>query len=547
MRAKPARLRLLIVGAIALFALLGLRATFLGVVKSGELSAFAANQHEVAFSTPAPRGAVLSADGRELAADRPAVTVSATPFLITDPVDAARRLAPIIGRDPEDLEEQLDSDDGYALLARNVTPGDARRAKALEIAGIDFVDTYERFLPRGPLAAQVVGLTNSDRVGISGVEQRYDGALTGVPGHRVEARDPFKRPLQVLDSDEAQPGHSVQLTLNSVIQSKVEQVLMDTREAFGAKSAMAVVMRPKDGSILAMANVPRFNPANRRTVNPLLERNRVVSDVFEPGSTFKIVTIAGALEEGLVEPDTRFYLPSVLETYDRTLEDAHERPPINASVTQILQQSSNIGTVLIAQRLGKERLLHWIDRFGFLKTTGIDFGGEAEGSRSEWSGVSITNIPIGQGITVSLMQLLNAYATIANGGYQVTPHLAARVGETTVAAERGPRVLSAATARKVDRMLRDVVDVEGTGGRAAVRGYAVAGKTGTAEKIDPETGEYVDKYVASFVGYLPADDAELLIAVVVDEPGYPYYGGDVAAPAFEKIAEYSLQMLEIAP
>jgi cell division protein FtsI/penicillin-binding protein 2 len=273
----------------------------------------------------------------------------------------------------------------------------------------------------------------------------------------------------------------------------------------------------------------------------------VVSDVFEPGSTFKIVTIAGALEEGLVKPDTRFYLPSVLETYDRTLEDAHERPPINASVTQILQQSSNIGTVLIAQRLGKDRLLDWIDKFGFLQTTGIDFGGEAEGSRSEWSGVSITNIPIGQGITVSLMQLLNAYATIANGGYRVTPHLAARVGDTAVSAERGPRVLSAATARKVDRMLRDVVDVEGTGGRAAVRGYAVAGKTGTAEKIDPKTGEYVDKYVASFVGYLPADNPELLIAVVVDEPGYPYYGGDVAAPAFEKIAEYSLQMLEIAP
>ncbi len=543
-------MRLLIVVAVAVLGILGLRATFLGVVKAGELSAFAASQHEIGFSTPAPRGAVLSADGRELAADRPTVSVSATPFLITDPVDAARRLAPIIGRDPAELEEQLDSDDGYALLARDVSPGDARRAKALDIAGVDFVDTYERYLPRGPLAAQVVGLTNSDRVGISGIEQRYDGPLTGTPGHRLEARDPFQRPLQVLDSEEAQPGHSVQLTLNSVIQAKVEQVLMDTREAFGAKSAMAVVMRPKDGAILAMANVPRFNPANRRTVNPDLARNRVVTDAFEPGSTFKIVTIAGALEEGVVKPNTRFYLPSKLETYDRTLEDAHEREPIHATVTEILQQSSNIGTVLIAQELGQSKLIEWIDRFGFGKPTGIDYGGEAQGivrSAEEWSGVSITNIPLGQGISVTLMQLLNAYATIANGGFQVTPHLTARIGDTSVAAERGPRVLSAATARKVDRMLRDVVDVEGTGGRAAVRGYAVAGKTGTANKIDPQTGEYVERYIASFVGYLPADRPELLIAVVVDEPGYPFYGGDVAAPAFEKIAEYSLQMLEIAP
>jgi cell division protein FtsI/penicillin-binding protein 2 len=524
-----------------------MRATFLGVIKSGSLSAFAANQHEVGFSTPAPRGAIISADGRELATDRPTVLVSATPFLITDPADAARRLAPIIHRDPNQLEEQLDSDDGYALLARSVTPAEAKRAKALDIAGVDFTDTYERYLPRGPMASQVVGLTNSDRVGISGIEERYDGPLTGTPGHRLEARDPFKRTLQVLKSDEAQPGHTVQLTLNSVIQAKVEQVLIDTRRESGAKSAMAVVMRPKDGAILAMANVPRFDPTNRRTFNADLARNRVVTDPFEPGSTFKIVTVAGALEEGLVKPNTRFYLPSELKTYDRTLTDAHERPPITASVTQILQQSSNIGTTLIAQRLGKDRLLDWIDRFGFLKTTGIDFGGEAEGFRSEWSGVSITNIPLGQGITVTLMQLLKAYATIANGGYAITPHLTARVGDGPVAVRRGPRVISAATARKVDRMLRDVVDVEGTGNRAAVRGYAVAGKTGTAQKIDPETGEYVSRYTASFVGYLPADRPELLIAVVVDEPGYPYYGGEVAAPAFEKIAEYSLQMLEIAP
>jgi cell division protein FtsI/penicillin-binding protein 2 len=492
----------------------------------------------------------MSSDGQELAGDRPTVNVSATPFLITDPVGAARRLGPLIGREPEELVEQLDATNGYALLARNLAPADARRAKALKIPGIDFVDTYERYLPAGPRASQVVGLTNADRIGISGIEQQYDDALTGESGHRVEARDPFKRPLRVLASKEAVPGQSVHLTLDSVIQSRVEQVLLNTREEFGAKSAMAVVMRPRDGAILAMANVPRFNPANRKSVNDELARNRAVTDAFEPGSVFKIVTIAGALEEGVVEPGTRFHLPTKLETYDRTLEDAHEREPINASVTQILQRSSNIGTVLIAQRLGRDKVVKWIDRFGFGKPTGIDYPGEARGlvrKAEEWSGVSITNIPLGQGIGVTLMQLVGAYAAIANGGYQVTPHLAATVGDQVVAGKRGPRLMSAATARQVDRMLRDVVDVEGTGAQAAIKGYRVAGKTGTANKIDPETGEYANRYIASFVGYLPADNPELLIAVVVDEPGYPYYGGDVAAPAFEQIAEYSLQMLEISP
>jgi cell division protein FtsI/penicillin-binding protein 2 len=316
---------------------------------------------------------------------------------------------------------------------------------------------------------------------------------------------------------------------------------------------MAIVMRPDDGAILAMATVPRFNPNRRGALNPELERNRPAIDSFEPGSTFKIVTMAAALEDGKVTPATSFFLPAKVSLYDGevTLEDAHERPDQTLTASQILEQSSNIGVYNIALEVGKERLLAWIKRFGFGAPTGLDFPGEARGfvrPGDEWYGSGITNIPIGQGVSVTLTQLARSYAAIANGGRLVEPHLVERVGERRVAPGPGRRIMSARTAGQVDAMLRKVVSTDGTGTLAQVKGFEVAGKTGTAEKIDPTTGRYTTSYTSSFVGYVPADDPKLLIAVVVDEPTKgAYYGGDVAAPAFEDITEFSLQTLRIAP
>jgi cell division protein FtsI (penicillin-binding protein 3) len=528
------------------------RAAFVGTVKAGGLSKLAVGQQQKSFALPAPRGQIISSDGQDVAVGRVVVTVSATPYWVEDPADAARQLAPVLQADPAVLEERLRQKSGYVVLAKGVDPEAANRAKALEIAGIDFTDTEERFYPLRRVAAQVIGLTGAEQVGLSGVELQRDAALTGEAGFQAEARDPFGRPLRILGSREPVPGRTVQLTIDSAIQERTEQVLEEARRRYRAKSAMAIVMRPSDGAILAMANVPSFDPNDRRKLKRELMRNKTVTDTFEPGSTFKLVTVTGALQERLVSPDTRLGLPTQLEVADRTIKDAEERPAVTWSVREILQRSSNIGTVLLAQRLGPTRLQKWIDRYGFGKPTGIDFPGESGGivvRPENWSGSSIGNIPIGQGDAITLMQLARAYAVPANGGYLVRPHLVARVGARPVALPPRRRIIPPRTAAVLNGMLRDVVDDEGTGGAAKIPGYAVAGKTGTAQKIDQKTGNYSHSlYTASFVGYVPANRPRLLVAVVVDEPSAGiYYGGLVAAPAFEQIASFALLNLRIAP
>jgi cell division protein FtsI/penicillin-binding protein 2 len=474
------------------------------------------------------------------------VNVTASPDLVTDDQGVAATLGPILDRDPNVIANALAQPGRYAMLARNVAPRAADRARALAIPGIYFSDTYQRFVAAGPMAAQVIGLTGDERQGLSGMEAQLDENLTGTPGHRLEVRDVFGRPIQTLEDRAAVPGQDVQLTLNPAIQAQVEATLAETRESTGAKSAMAIVMDPRDGSILAMASVPRFNPNERAAYNPELERNRPVADTFEPGSTFKIATMVAALEDGKVTPSTRFVVPDRISDYDGevTLKDAHEHATETMTATEILEQSSNVGMYKIALRVGKERLLAHYARFGFGTPTGIDFPGEAAGyvlPGEEWYGSGITNVPIGQGVSVTLTQMTRAYAAIANGGLLVRPHLVKGAGGV----ER--RIMHASTARAVDRMLRKVVSDQGTGELADVKGYEVAGKTGTGEKV--VDGVYSDSlFTSSFVGYAPADDPQLLIAVVVDEPGGGvYYGGDVAAPAFEKIAEFSLQNLRILP
>jgi cell division protein FtsI/penicillin-binding protein 2 len=542
---------LAVISVLALLVLAG-RAAFVGTVKAGALSKLAVGQQQKSFDLPAPRGQLISSDGQDMAVGRVVVTVSATPYWVEDPADAARQLAPILQADPAVLEERLRQKSGYAVLAKGVDPEAANRAKALEIEGIDFTDTEQRFYPLRRVAAQVIGLTGADQIGLSGVELQRDGALTGEAGFQVEARDPFGRPLRILGSREPVPGRTVQLTIDSAIQERTEQVLEETRRRYRAKSAMAIVMRPSDGAILAMANVPGFDPNDRRRLKPELMRNKTVTDTFEPGSTFKLVTVTGALQERLVSPDTRLGLPTQLEVADRIIKDAEERPAVTWSVREILQRSSNIGTVLLAQRLGPTRLQKWIDRYGFGKPTGIDFPGESGGivvRPENWSGSSIGNIPIGQGDAITLMQLARAYAVPANGGYLVQPHLVARVGARPVPVRPRRRIIPPRTAAVLNSMLRDVVGDEGTGGAAKIPGYAVAGKTGTAQKLDPKTREYSHRhYTASFVGYVPANRPRLLVAVVVDEPSAGiYYGGLVAAPAFEQIASFALLNLRIAP
>ncbi len=547
-----ARVRVLALVVVIAFGLLGARAAFLGTVRADELGDQALRQQRTAFDIEAPRGSIRAGDGTVLARDELAVDLSASPFLIDDHDGVAEKLSPILKIQRTELEEKLEGNARYASLAREVDPKVARQVKKLDLTGIHLRDTYRRVLPRGRLAAQTVGLTDNDGNGLSGLEQHFDEDLKGTAGARVEATDPLGRPLKVIDNSPPQPGAQVRLTLRADIQDQAERVLTATRQRHGAKSAMALVMRPKDGAILAMATVPGFNPNSRESIDQELMRNRVVTDTFEPGSTFKAITFAAALQEGVTTPKTRYDLPPTLDVYDRTLREAHPRPAVNWSAAEILQRSSNVGTVKIAQKLEPPRIQSWIDRFGFGQQTGVDFPGEAQGlvlPLEDWSGTTIINVPIGQGVGITTLQLARAYSAIANGGYLVEPHLVRSVGTTRPTRKPKERIMSAKTARQLDRILRRVVSPDGTGEAADVAGFKVAGKTGTAEKVDPDTGRYSkENYPASFVGFAPADNPQLLIAVIVDEPSTGIiFGGEVAGPAFEQIANFSLQKLGITP
>ncbi len=551
-RTRSRRIRALTGVAVLLMALLGARAAFIGTVRAGDLSERGRQAQRVEVDLIAQRGSILAADGSDLSTDQLAVDVTASPRVIVDPRGVAAKLGPILKRDPNVLANTLSGGGGYAVLAKAVPAKAADRASKLGLPGVYFSDTYKRFLPGRFQASQVVGLTGDTHEGISGLEKQYDPLLTGTPGHRVEVRDLFGHPIQVLADREAREGADVRVTLDPDIQAHMEETLARTRETYQAKSVMGIVMDPRNGAILAMATVPRFDPNDRRVVNPELERNRPVVDSFEPGSTFKIVAMAAALDDGKVKPTTPFHLPgSTIELYDGkfTLSDSHEHGPEDLTAAQILEQSSNIGVSQISLKVGRERLEAWMRRFGFGATTGIDFPGEPAGyipPGEKWFGTGIYTFPIGQGVTVTLTQLARAYAAIANGGILVTPHLRA----DAPGAAQSRRIMHARTAHQVDKMLRKVVsEKDGTGTLAEVKGYRVAGKTGTAEKIDPTSGRYDHTlYTSSFVGYAPADDPQLLVAVAVDEPrAVAYYGGDVAAPAFAEITEFALQKMRIRP
>ena len=545
------RVRYLSIGTLVVLGVFGIRAGWIATVQADELGAMARAQHEVIHEVQAPRGAIVSSDGRELAVDKHVTAVTATPYLVTDKRGTAEKIATAVELSPDEVERRLQGDGGYAMLNTGVDQQRAAYLRKLELPGITLSDAQKRLYPLGTVGAQMIGMTDDYGEGLTGYEKALNKELKGTPGERHEARDPKGNTLKILNDTEPVPGKTVTLTIDSAIQQKVETVLEGVRLANNAKAASAIVMRPKDGAILAMATVPGYDPNKPETITSDTERMRPITDTYEPGSTFKLVPVAGAIAEGAVTRETMFDLPSTLTLYDRTLHEAHERGSVAWNTEEILQNSSNIGTVKVAQKLGPGKVQDWIEKFGFGAKTGIDYPGEVGGivlPRDEWSGTSILNIPIGQGVGVTLAQIAEAYGAIANGGRMVPPHLIKRVGNKVPTHPRGQQILSPKAAEQVNIMLQKVVSDDGTGGEAKIPGYTVGGKTGTANKIDPNTGKYIESYVASFVGYAPATHPGIVIAVMVDEPtNGQYYGGQVAAPAFEQIGDFALQHLHIAP
>jgi cell division protein FtsI/penicillin-binding protein 2 len=545
------RIRLLRFLFIVFLVLVGGKAVALAS-SSQHLTQIAQEQQLQEVALPAPRGSILDRNGDDLAVGKPQQTVYATPYLLDDPKAAAEELCDALRinrrSDRRDVEEALSDGEGFAYVARKVDPELARAALKLDLPGVGSYAEEKRTYPLKGTAAQVVGFAGMENKGLAGIESLYEKQLSGKAGSETVVRDPAGHPLKTVAHVAPQPGQNVYLTLDREIQYYAEDVLEKTVRDTGAKAATAIVMDPRTGEVLVMANVTRqgFHGFGKDTE---AQKNRAVEDAYEPGSIFKLVTISGALADGLVKPSTKFTLPPSIHVADREINESHPRGTVTYTVREILQWSSNVGAVTIGKDLmGEEGLFKWVKAFGFGKPTGIEFPVESPGivlPLDQWSGSSIGNIPMGQGIAVTAIQMASAFSTVAYNGWQVKPRLVAQVGTEVRDDVEKHRVIPARVARQIRAMLQLAVE-KGTGTAARIPGYDVAGKTGTAEKPLPDGSGYAKGvYVASFVGMVPADHPRLVVLAAVD--GTAMYGGDAAAPAVQRIMRFALQHLEIAP
>src|SRR3954468_2764615 len=549
-RVVNSRIRLLLLCILLAFGALLARASWIATVRASSLSALAQTQTKAPVVLPAGRGTIFDSMGTPLALGEQATTIYADPAEVVRPQAEALQVAGVLGLKPMAVYRALKArGTHFVYIQRKAPPEKATLLAKRKLPGLHFYAEERRMYPQHSVAAQVLGYAGLDNTGLAGLELQLNESLTGTNGSQTLVRDPFGRAISIENVQPPRHGKAVFLTLDSKIQSNAEQVLRETVRKWGAKDATAIVLDPRNGNVLAMAQAPNYDAnAFSQAYAHKLTANRAVSDVYEPGSVFKVVTIAGALSEGLVTPRTSFVLPPTIQAADRIIHDAEPRGTETMTVAQILQRSSNVGVDTIAMRLlGEARLKKWMAQFGFGKKTGIDFPGESAGLLpSYWSGSTIGNVPIGQGVSVTPIQLASVYGAIANRGLWVQPHLVDHVQGEKPAAPEKRRILSIAINGELLQMLKGVVSDAGTAASAAIPGYTVAGKTGTAQKPGPH-GYEAGKYSATFVGMVPASSPRLVVLVTVDEPHLAIFGGVVAAPAFAQIASFDLQYLEVPP
>jgi cell division protein FtsI (penicillin-binding protein 3) len=554
MAAVQRRVGLLFGLFVVLLLIAGARSLYLGGPHSGVLRRAAQTQQLTDELVPAQRGTITDRNGVALAISEPAQQLSADPYLIKQPLAAATQLAPLLGLSPTRVLTLLSEHTGFVYLAHVLGYNAAQRVLALKLLGIQGVPVMRRVYPRSTLAAQVLGIvgTEHEGAGLMGLEYSENSTLAGLAGKRSVVSDAIGQPISIAETRHERAGSSIALTLDANIQQRAEDVLSAVGRVFHPKDSTAIVMDPRTGAILAMANWPLVNSNDPPAKPEEAFENRAVSFNYEPGSTFKVVTVSGALQEGRITPNSGFEIPDQIELGGRTIHDDTEHETESLTASQILAQSSNVGAIKIASLLGPEKFNSWVHSFGFGASTGANIPGEEGGATlplDKYSGSSMGNLPIGQGELVTPIQMATLYSAIANGGILRPPHIVGAVGGRTVAEPAGRRVISSSVAAEVREMLKGVLAPGGTASEVSIPGYELAGKTGTASKIDPETGEYSKSaYVASFVGFAPASDPKLLCAVIVDEPqADSIYGGVVAAPAFGQIMEFALPYLGIPP
>src|SRR3954454_4411329 len=546
------RIRLLLAIFVLVFAGTLARAVWLQGVQASSLGKLAERQHHESITIPAGRGTIFDSAGLQLAIGEQTTTIYGDPRQITNARGVATAAERYLGVDANALYPQLlDRKSGFVYIKRFADPKEAEPFLKRAFSGVNSSREEKRAYPQMTVGSQVIGFAGTDNKGLAGLEVEYDKSLSGKPGRQTIVRDPFGRAIDVVSTTPEHQGHPIFTTIDSKIQANAEQVLRDTVRQWHAKSATAIVLDPHTGGVLAMAQAPGYNANSASRVAQSLQTNHAVTDVFEPGSVFKLVTVAGALTDGLVTPDSSFTLPPCIQVADKCIHDAEQRGTETLTVAKILSHSSNVGAITIAEKLGASQLMHWIDAFGFGKPTGLDFPGESGGIvpayPDQWSGTTIGNVPIGQGIAVTPIQIAAAYGAIANGGVWIQPHLVEKVGGRTLHDFKHRQIVSPAVDAELKTMLTGVVDEHGaTGNAAQISGYTVAGKTGTAQIPGPH-GYTTGKYVASFVGMVPVKSPRLLVLVSVDEPRSAIFGGVVAAPAFAQIAKFDLQYLSVPP
>jgi cell division protein FtsI (penicillin-binding protein 3) len=558
---KWARVRMRFVAGLfaVVFALTAGRAFYLQVLQKDRLVKLAEKQHQRIVQLTPGRGAIYDCNNAPLAVSIEMDSCYAETRNLENLPDAAAKLAPILGFNREELQAKLQASRNFMWLARRMPPDQARKVRELELDGIGFVKESKRFYPNSEVASNVIGFTGVDPSGLEGVEKRYDSTILGNTGYLVTERDALGRDIDLKKGSEAKSGSkgsNVVLTLDKNVQYIAEKELAKAVEKNRAKTGIAIVMEPETGRVLAMADYPTFNPNSFAKAGSAALRNRAISDSFEPGSTFKIFLVASALEERVIRPGDSFNCENGSYALSgRTIHDTHKYGAL--TVSQILKYSSNIGAAKIGSRLGPERLYAALTGFGFGERSEVDLPGEAAGvlrQQSKWYGVDLATISFGQGVTATALQIATAVSAVANGGNLMKPYLVDRITDDrgNVLKQFSPqlkrRVVSPETAKTVARMLEGVVNEGGTGTAAAVDGYRVAGKTGTAQKVDAATRGYSErKRTASFVGFIPLEKPRLTILVVVDEPQTSPYGGVVAAPAFSAIAQQTLCYLKVPP
>lgn len=552
------RLGLLLILFMIGLTVIAVRLVYVQQVQAAKLSAMAVGQRLREIEIAGERGPVYDRNGQDLAINVDAASVYATPYLVKDARSASFKLAPILGLKPSAIEKKLEEKSGFVYLTRQLDMEKVTEVKKLKLPGINFLPERKRLYPNGELAAHVLGFSGVDNQGLAGIECYYDDILKGKPGKLIVEGDPSGAPIPggIYYKRDATEGEALYLTIDKDIQYRAEEELKKVITDYSAKGGSVIVMDPKTGEILALASAPSYNPNDYDKATEAQLMNRAIAQIYEPGSTAKIITAAAAVEEKACGLEEVFSLPAAITVGGQTFGEYDGQGKGNITISGIIAQSSNVGAIELGLRLGKEKLYDYLKAFGLGEVTGVDLTGEEAGivpTPDAWSETSIATIPYGQGISVTTLQMLNAVAAVANDGVKPMPHVLKRVaaknGESKPYKEKQAKSIDADTAAVMQNILVNAVE-NGTGKNARIPGYEVGGKTGTAQKSD-ETGYGSGKVIVSFAGYVSNLEPQLVIIVTVDEPQatgpQPVYAATIAAPVFRDIAEFSINRLKIAP